>query len=115
MIAAVTVDSHSPSVPIRSASPEDLKSAVLRFVKQPAVAAALAGVGVITVVIVVLISVVNSRGADGERQPPAGRIGLQPQAAATEHRNEGVDVFMPFGMRIVTPFLGSHRAPGPSK
>lgn len=32
---------------------EDLKSAVLRFVKQPAVAAALAGVGVLTVVIVV--------------------------------------------------------------
>ncbi len=49
---AVTVDSLAERAnPQRVA--EDLKSAVLRFVKQPAVAAALAGVGVITVVIVV--------------------------------------------------------------
>ena len=49
---AVTVDSLADRAnPQRVAN--DLKSAVLRFVKQPAVAAALAGVGVITVVIVV--------------------------------------------------------------
>jgi hypothetical protein len=49
---AVTVDSLAERAnPQRVA--DDLKSAVLRFVKQPAVAAALAGVGVITVVIVV--------------------------------------------------------------
>ncbi len=49
---AVTVDSLAERAnPQRVA--EDLKSAVLRFVKQPAVAAALAGVGVITVVVVV--------------------------------------------------------------
>ncbi|MGV0992148.1 MAG: DUF3618 domain-containing protein [Mycobacterium sp.] len=49
---AVTVDSLAERAnPQRVA--DDLKSAVLRFVKQPAVAAALAGVGVLTVVIVV--------------------------------------------------------------
>ena len=49
---AVTVDSLAERAnPQRVA--DDLKSAVLRFVKQPAVAAALAGVGVVTVVIVV--------------------------------------------------------------
>ncbi len=49
---AVTVDSLAERAnPQRVA--DDLKSAVLRFVKQPAVAAALAGVGVITVVVVV--------------------------------------------------------------
>ncbi len=49
---AVTVDSLAERAnPQRLA--DDLKSAVLKFVKQPAVAAALAGVGVITVVIVV--------------------------------------------------------------
>lgn len=49
---AVTVDSLAERAnPKRVA--DDVKSAVLRFVKQPAVAAALAGVGVITVVIVV--------------------------------------------------------------
>lgn len=49
---AVTVDSLAERAnPQRVA--DDLKSAVLRFVKQPAVAAALAGVGAITVVIVV--------------------------------------------------------------
>ena len=49
---AVTVDSLAERAnPQRVA--DDLKSAVLRFVKQPAVSAALAGVGVITVVIVV--------------------------------------------------------------
>ena len=49
---AVTVDSLADRAnPQRVAN--DLKSAVLRFVKQPAVAAALAGVGAITVVIVV--------------------------------------------------------------
>ena len=49
---AVTVDSLAERAnPQRVAN--DVKSAVLRFVKQPAVAAALAGVGVITVVIVV--------------------------------------------------------------
>ena len=48
----VTVDSLAERAnPKRVA--DDVKSAVLRFVKQPAVAAALAGVGVITVVIVV--------------------------------------------------------------
>lgn len=49
---AVTVDSLAERAnPQRVA--DDLKSAVLRFVKQPAVAAALAGIGVITVVVVV--------------------------------------------------------------
>ena len=49
---ATTVDSLAERAnPQRVA--DDLKSAVLRFVKQPAVAAALAGVGVITVVVVV--------------------------------------------------------------
>lgn len=49
---AVTVDSLAERAnPQRLA--DDLKSAVLRFVKKPAVAAALAGVGVITVVVVV--------------------------------------------------------------
>lgn len=49
---AVTVDSLAERAnPQRVA--DDLKSAVLRFIKQPAVAAALAGVGVITVVVVV--------------------------------------------------------------
>lgn len=49
---AVTVDSLAERAnPQRLA--DDLKSAVLKFVKQPAVAAALAGMGVITVVIVV--------------------------------------------------------------
>ena len=49
---AVTVDSLAERAnPQRLA--DDLKSAVLKFVKKPAVAAALAGVGVITVVIVV--------------------------------------------------------------
>ena len=49
---ATTVDSLAERAnPQRVA--DDVKSAVLRFVKQPAVAAALAGVGVITVVIVV--------------------------------------------------------------
>ena len=49
---AVTVDSLAERAnPQRLA--DDLKSAVFKFVKQPAVAAALAGVGVITVVIVV--------------------------------------------------------------
>lgn len=49
---AVTVDSLAVRAnPQRVA--DDLKAAVLRFVKQPVVAAALAGVGVITVVIVV--------------------------------------------------------------
>lgn len=49
---AVTVDSLAERAnPQRVA--EDLKSAILRFAKQPAVAAALAGVGVITVVVVV--------------------------------------------------------------
>lgn len=49
---AVTVDSLAERAnPQRVA--DDLKSAVLRFVKQPAVAAALAGVGVITVVVVI--------------------------------------------------------------
>lgn len=49
---ATTVDSLAERAnPQRVA--DDLKSAVLRFIKQPAVAAALAGVGVITVVVVV--------------------------------------------------------------
>lgn len=49
---AVTVDSLAQRAnPQRLA--DDLKSAVLRFMKQPAVAAALAGVGVVTVVVVV--------------------------------------------------------------
>lgn len=49
---AVTVDTLAERAnPQRVA--DDLKSAVLRFIKQPAVAAALAGVSVITVVVVV--------------------------------------------------------------
>ena len=49
---ATTVDSLAERAnPQRVA--DDLMSAVLRFIKQPAVAAALAGVGVITVVVVV--------------------------------------------------------------
>jgi len=49
---ALTVDSLAERAnPQRLA--DDLKSAVLRFLKKPAVAATLAGVGVVTVVIVV--------------------------------------------------------------
>jgi hypothetical protein len=49
---ALTVDSLAERTnPQRLA--EDLKAAVLRFVRKPAVAASLAGVGAITVVIVV--------------------------------------------------------------
>jgi len=49
---ALTVDSLTERAnPQRLA--DDLKAAVLRFVKQPAVVAALAGVSVITVVVVV--------------------------------------------------------------
>ena len=49
---ALTVDSLTERAnPQRLA--DDLKSAVLRFVKKPAVAATLAGVGAITVVVVI--------------------------------------------------------------
>ena len=49
---ALTVDSLAERAnPQRVA--DDLKSAVLAFIKKPAVAAALAGLGVVTVVIVV--------------------------------------------------------------
>lgn len=49
---ALTVDSLTERAnPQRLA--DDLKSAVLRFLKKPAVAATLAGVGAITVVVVV--------------------------------------------------------------
>lgn len=49
---ASTVDSLTERAnPQRLA--DDVKAAVLRFIKQPAVAATLAGVGVVTVVIVV--------------------------------------------------------------
>lgn len=49
---ALTVDSLAERAnPHRVA--EDLKSAVLRFVKKPAVAATLAGLGAVTVVVVV--------------------------------------------------------------
>ena len=49
---ALTVDSLTERAnPQRLA--DDLKSAVLRFIKKPAVAATLAGVGAITVVVVV--------------------------------------------------------------
>lgn len=49
---ALTVDSLAERAnPQRVA--EDLKSAVLRFVKKPAVAATLAGLGAVTVVVVV--------------------------------------------------------------
>jgi hypothetical protein len=49
---AVTVDSLAERAnPQRVA--EDLKSAALRFLKQPAVAATLAGVGVLTVVVII--------------------------------------------------------------
>ena len=49
---ALTVDSLAERAnPQRVA--DDLKSALLRFVKQPAVAATLAGLGAVTVVIVV--------------------------------------------------------------
>ena len=49
---ALTVDSLAERAnPHRLA--DDLKTAVLDFIKKPAVAAALAGVGVITVVVVV--------------------------------------------------------------
>lgn len=49
---ALTVDSLTERAnPQRLA--DDLKSALLRFVKKPAVAATLAGMGVVTVVIVV--------------------------------------------------------------
>lgn len=49
---ALTVDSLAERAnPQRLA--DDLKAAVLRFVKKPAVAAALAGVSVVTVVVVV--------------------------------------------------------------
>lgn len=49
---ALTVDSLTERAnPQRLA--DDLKSALLRFVKKPAVAATLAGVGAVTVVIVV--------------------------------------------------------------
>lgn len=49
---AVTVDSLAERAnPQRIA--DDVKSAVLRFVKKPAVAAALAGVSLVTVVLVV--------------------------------------------------------------
>ena len=49
---ALTVDSLAERAnPQRLA--DDFKSAVLRFLKKPAVAATLAGVGVVTVVIVV--------------------------------------------------------------
>ncbi len=49
---AVTVDSLAERAnPQRVA--DDLKTAALRFLKQPAVAATLAGLGVVTVVIVV--------------------------------------------------------------
>ncbi|MFN8073039.1 MAG: DUF3618 domain-containing protein [Mycobacterium sp.] len=49
---AVTVDSLAVRAnPQRVA--DDLKAAALRFLKQPAVAATLAGLGVVTVVIVV--------------------------------------------------------------
>ena len=72
---AVTVDSRAERAnPQRVA--DDLKSAVLRFVKQPAVAAALAGVGVITVVVVVRsfrrgISVASVRSAGVPEDWPA--------------------------------------------
>lgn len=49
---ASTVDSLAERAnPQRVA--DDLKAAVLRFLKQPAVAATLAGIGVVTVVVVV--------------------------------------------------------------
>lgn len=49
---ALTVDSLAERAnPQRLA--DDLKAAVLRFVKQPAVTAALAGIGVVTVVVVI--------------------------------------------------------------
>lgn len=49
---ASTVDSLAERAnPQRIA--DDLKAAVLRFLKQPAVAATLAGIGVVTVVVVV--------------------------------------------------------------
>ena len=49
---AVTVDSLAERAnPQRVA--EDLKATALRFIKQPAVAATLAGVGVLTVVIII--------------------------------------------------------------
>ncbi len=49
---ALTVDSLTERAnPQRLA--DDLKSAVLRFIKKPAVAATLAGVGAITVVVVI--------------------------------------------------------------
>ena len=49
---AVTVDSLAERAnPQRVA--EDLKATALRFLKQPAVAATLAGVGVLTVVIII--------------------------------------------------------------
>lgn len=49
---AVTVDSLAERAnPQRVA--DDLKSAALRFLKQPAVAATLAGVGVLTVVVII--------------------------------------------------------------
>lgn len=49
---ALTVDSLAERAnPQRVA--DDLKSAALRFIKQPAVAATLAGLGVVTLVIVV--------------------------------------------------------------
>lgn len=49
---AVTVDSLAERAnPQRIA--DDVKAAVLRFVKKPPVAAALAGVGVVTVILVV--------------------------------------------------------------
>lgn len=49
---ALTVDSLAERAsPQRLA--DDLKSAVLRFVKKPAVAATLAGIGAVTVVVVV--------------------------------------------------------------
>ena len=43
----------SPSAPTRSESPNDIKAGVVRFVKKPAVAVSLAGVGVLVVVVVV--------------------------------------------------------------
>lgn len=49
---ALTVDSLAERAnPHRVA--EDLKATALRFLKQPAVAAALAGVGVLTVVVII--------------------------------------------------------------
>lgn len=49
---AVTVDSLAERAnPQRVA--DDLKTAALRFLKQPAVAATLAGVGVLTVVVII--------------------------------------------------------------